>query len=153
MYIPVDPKKISSLWENFGKSLQIADHAVIVSAGILTANSVAHRMSQADANDLIARMNGLPYVRVGTAKMNAVPPHFGVCVDASGNKAILMEFIVLEHSPERLHRDLHFIIDFIFFEIPALQDFVIPFCFEGVAIPGLTFFADFENKQTRVHRA
>ena len=135
MFLPIDPNKLDSLWDSLKVSLCEAAHSEIVSSGYLNIIAARH-LSVQDAEAVVARMKGLNYVRIGTGRVNPVPPHFGVHLDHGQSKAKLMEYLGLDTSRHRIIRDISLLVDFIFFEIKSLVELRIPFECEEVEVQG-----------------
>lgn len=135
MFLPIDPNKFNSLWDSLKMSLCEAAHSEIVSSGCLNIIA-ARRLSAQDAEAVVTRMKGLNYVRIGTGRMNPVPPHFGVHLDHGQSKARLTEYLGVDNSRDRIISDISLLVDFIFFEIKSLVELTIPFKCEEVEVQG-----------------
>lgn len=136
MFLPIDPKKTSAIWAALSESLHEREHCFVVVDGS-NSNPAARRLTSAEAEGVVHRMKHLSYMRIGTSKLNPVPPHFGLRVDGERRRADLAEYIGQDCSADRISRDLTLLVELAFFEIPSLEELAIPLVCDEISIPGL----------------
>ena len=137
MFLPIDPEKMSAIWASFSESLRETEHCFVVLDGRNNNPAAGRRLTSAEAEGVVQRMKLLNYVRIGTSKLNPVPPHFGLHVDGERRRADLVEYFGLDCSADRIFRDLTLCVELAFFEIPFLEELAIPLACDEILVPGL----------------
>jgi hypothetical protein len=126
MYFPIDPHNLGNFWYKLKESLENHCFAYVISEGIYQNKSKEIVDSSAKIEQFVHRLKSIEYVRLGSSHMELMPCYFAVRL-LSNNRGILNELVTSENSLEQIQRDINFIVDFVFFDLPALYELKIPF--------------------------
>lgn len=137
MYFPSDPNKIPALWDSFKESLLVSNAAYVLENGQTRPENFPRKATSIEASNLINRLKEMGYVRIGASRLMAVPPHFGAVLSSDGTNAVLVEYLALESTNERMERDISLLVDLIFYELPSLQKLTVPLDVGAVVIQGI----------------
>lgn len=123
MLIPLDPKKNPSYWENFEENLLSTKNAFVIlnSSKIDSSFKVNIKIIQ----DLIKRMKGADYVRLGSNRGVLIPMHFSLKF-LNAHIATVCDLILLSNSDEEIKNNLLFLSDLAFLENPNLKELIVP---------------------------
>ncbi|WP_211473829.1 hypothetical protein [Collimonas humicola] len=137
MYFPSDPIKTPALWDTFKESLQASNASYILENGQTQPANFPRKVTSVEASNLVSRLREMEYVRIGTSRLMAIPPHFGVVLNSDRTTAELVEYLALEYTNERIERDISLLVDLIFYELPNLQKLAVPLDVGAVVITGI----------------
>jgi hypothetical protein len=145
MYFPADPKKNPVLWSTLRDGLISSYVSIILEGGKAPFAEKPRKVTSEQAAELMLRLQKLEYVRVGTSRLLAVPPHFGVAISGEGKFATLTEYVALDNEPERRNRDITLLVDLIYYEMPDLWKLHVPLNVSQINSLGIEMVIDEKN--------
>lgn len=152
MYIPVDPFLSKSFWEKFSESLDKQKVSQVIFNGEIIEDKSPKILDKTEKEKLLNHLKSMKYVRLGCNRTLPLPSHFSVKF-LGYNHGFLNDFIAIDSSPYEIDKEINFIIDFIFFDLPQLESLIIPFKINP-AMLNSQFKIEFKNneKETIISR-
>lgn len=152
MYFPLDPNKNPALWESLRDCLLTSSVSYVLENRKAQSVGVPRKVTFAEVDGLINRMQTLGYVRIGASRLVATPPHFGVSLSYDGKVGDLTEYIALDGTKERRGRDISFLVELMFYELPNLSKLIVPLELNVTGIPGVGVNVGSNNKVAEFFR-
>jgi hypothetical protein len=150
MYLPINPHKLNDYWDILKNSLRKQKLVYLILNGKY---SGANLCIEADfeINKLMDRLKIYNYVRLGSQHMLPTPPHFAIDI-TSETTGHLKEFITSDISLDSIKREISLATQFIFFELPNLNEIIIPFIIKFDPDSYIQAVLDEKNNQTKIYR-
>jgi hypothetical protein len=126
MHFPVDPNKRDGLWDKLETSLSTEDNCFVVSGGVFNANAKSSKLSVRDANEVVTKLKGSDYVRVGVSRNQPLPAHFSLVLE-SDSSATVVDYIAMANQSggsvtrEKIKKDACLIADTVFYDCPDIK--------------------------------
>ncbi len=131
MHFPVDPNKRNGMWDKLETSLSTEENCFVVSGGVFNINAKSHKLSVREASEVVEKLKGSDYVRVGVSRNQPLPAHFSLVFE-SDSSATVVEYIAMANqssgsvTKEKIKRDACLIADTVFYDCPNIKNIHFP---------------------------
>lgn len=152
MYFPVDPSKTDNILQDLEESLSAHAYVYTILDGNFITGSESKILSIDEAAVLIARLRNYHYIRVGTARLQPVPPHYGIDY-VEANIAELKELISSNSERKQLLSDLSKVIQLFFYQEKDAVELRVSGGFNDLLVDGFSIKISDDGKSTKVRLA
>lgn len=152
MYLPVDPLKTENILQDLERSFSANAYVYSIFDGNFISGREKKTLSIEEAAAFIARLRNYQYIRIGTARLQPVPPHYGIDY-VEANIAELKELISLNSERMQLLSDISKVVQLFFYQEKEAVELRIPGGFNDLLVEGFSIEISDDGKSTKVRLA